>query len=445
MATLAASADTSADASAPPSGSTETVVGAGVEVRRSGGRMEFLDALRGLAATLVLLQHSLEQLSYRYRTWTTTWVRFGELGVVLFFLCSGFIIPASIERYGSVARFWIGRFFRLYPMYWAALIAAFLLAHRFHRYPLPTDPNGSVHLFLTNATMVERMLQAPLFVGAAWSLAYEVVFYLGVTALFVAGVYRRSVRIAGIALVVTALTAGFKAAAYTSIGNQGAGGIAWMVAAFVGILGVLVLLGRLSVGRTVAVAALLALIVPLVANRTDALWFAFLLFATMFTGTILYRTVHGDLAWRTAYVMSGALVVVTVFAWRRAIIPFADPGTGARISWYGESLTFLIAYALFGVGLALRNHAFPWVARELGRVSYSLYLIHPLIILSIPAGHGMKGKAWTALVWIGGSLVVAMITYRVIERPFINLGRKVTTHWSARRSRRVAASEEQVW
>ena len=53
--------------------------------------------------------------------------RFGQFGVVLFFLCSGFIIPASLERHGSLQGFWISRFFRLYPIYWVATLAALAL------------------------------------------------------------------------------------------------------------------------------------------------------------------------------------------------------------------------------------------------------------------------------------------------------------------------------
>ncbi|MBX6766364.1 MAG: acyltransferase, partial [Actinomadura rubrobrunea] len=40
----------------------------------------------------------------------------GHYGVLVFFLVSGYIVPASLERHGSVRAFWISRFFRLYPL-----------------------------------------------------------------------------------------------------------------------------------------------------------------------------------------------------------------------------------------------------------------------------------------------------------------------------------------
>ena len=410
---------------------TDDSIGAGAQVRRTGGRMEFLDALRGVASLLVVLQHCGEILSSRYADWTTIWIMPGELGVILFFLCSGFIIPASIERYGSVGRFWIGRLFRLYPMYWAAMAAAFVLDWQFHRYSVGPLTHGRFHLVLTNATMVERMLRSPMWTGAAWSLAYEVVFYLLITALFIAGVYRRSIRLAAVAMVVTVTVAAFRASAYTSIGHQGRHGVAWMIGSFVVALAVLTVVGRMDLRRTVAVAALLALIVPLVADRNDALWFAFLLFSCMFVGTVLYRAVQGELPWRHALMTVGALCVVTVFTWRHAIVPYANTASGTRINWYGESITFLVAFGIFGIGLLLRERRFPWVARELGRISYSLYLVHPLIIHTWRpfASH----KLLTAAVWIAVSVGVSMVTYRLIEQPSINLGRRVSARWSVSR------------
>jgi peptidoglycan/LPS O-acetylase OafA/YrhL len=403
---------------------------AGADARRTGGRLEFLDALRGIAALMVVIQHVGEQVSSRYRVWTTVWLHPGEIGVIVFFLCSGFIIPASIERYGSVARFWIGRFFRLYPMYWAAMAAAFVLDWRFHRYSVGHPTNGRLHLVFTNATMVERMLRSPMWTGAAWTLAYELVFYLLVTVLFIAGVYRQSVRIAVVGFAITAATAAFRVSAYTSIGKQGHHGIALMVVVFLVALATVALVGRLDLPRTFAVAGLLALIVPLTANRADALWLALLLFSTMFTGTVLYRACHGDLPWRTAGYVGAGLFVLAAFTWRRAIVPYADVETGRFITWYGETLTYWVAYAIFGFGLLLREKAFPWVARELGRSSYSLYLVHAIVIHSIHLHHGEGAKAAVA---IAASVVLSMVTYRVIEQPAIKLGRRASARLSGRR------------
>ena len=56
------------------------------------------------------------------------WLHAGSAGVLLFFLVSGYIVPASIERRGNVRDFWIGRVFRLYPAFLVTIAIAALLA-----------------------------------------------------------------------------------------------------------------------------------------------------------------------------------------------------------------------------------------------------------------------------------------------------------------------------
>ena len=60
-------------------------------------RYAFIDAMRGIAACLVLLQHSLYQSGLlgergRETAFIPTWLELGETGVVAFFLVSGFVI-----------------------------------------------------------------------------------------------------------------------------------------------------------------------------------------------------------------------------------------------------------------------------------------------------------------------------------------------------------------
>ncbi|MFC7645188.1 acyltransferase family protein [Streptosporangium lutulentum] len=68
-------------------------------------RLAWLDALRGLAAVAVLLEHMLPWLlpalprQYLFSL--------GMYGVLVFFLVSGYIIPVSLEARGDVRAFWI--------------------------------------------------------------------------------------------------------------------------------------------------------------------------------------------------------------------------------------------------------------------------------------------------------------------------------------------------
>ena len=93
----------------------------------AANRLGFLDFVRGIAAFAVLLQHTGETLWPSINWATHQYVNIGRFGVVAFFLVSGFIIPFSLERGGSVRRFGVGSFFRLYPLYWVSLIAILVI------------------------------------------------------------------------------------------------------------------------------------------------------------------------------------------------------------------------------------------------------------------------------------------------------------------------------
>ena len=101
-----------------------------LKTRHAGtpSRLDFLDALRGIAALLVVVQH----VGERYIGWipgfAATWFSFGRFGVTIFFLVSGFVIPYAFEKENAVRSFWIKRFFRLYPLYWLSL-GLTLIAH----------------------------------------------------------------------------------------------------------------------------------------------------------------------------------------------------------------------------------------------------------------------------------------------------------------------------
>lgn len=106
-------------------------------------RLRSIDALRGIAALAVVFYHALTYSDVGPDWW---WYRileglhFGNLGVVLFFVISGFCIhsrwaqAAASGRHPTVSwtGFWRRRFFRLYPPYFVALslsMASVVLAY----------------------------------------------------------------------------------------------------------------------------------------------------------------------------------------------------------------------------------------------------------------------------------------------------------------------------
>ena len=135
---------------------------------RQGGRLRWIESLRGIAAVAVVLQHMLPGHLFALLPGLEKYIDPGIFGVTVFFLISGYIIPYSILRWKDHAgrRFLTARFLRLYPAYWVSLMVGALAFH----------PN--TRTLLLNVTMMQRFLGARDVVGPYWSLQVEIVFYV---------------------------------------------------------------------------------------------------------------------------------------------------------------------------------------------------------------------------------------------------------------------------
>jgi peptidoglycan/LPS O-acetylase OafA/YrhL len=104
-------------------------------------------------------------------------VRYGYLGVELFFIISGFVILWSAQG-KSATSFAISRFARLYPTFWTAMLltsACYLLLGP--HAPQVSGQDLSLHRLLANATMMPQMFDAERIDGVYWTLELEIRFY----------------------------------------------------------------------------------------------------------------------------------------------------------------------------------------------------------------------------------------------------------------------------
>ncbi|MDC7122966.1 acyltransferase family protein [Cellulomonas fimi] len=421
----------SAPAAAAPEPAVPAVADQPVASASRGGRFDFLDALRGIAAMAVVLQHSAEMIWPEYLRFSIGTFRLGEFGVVMFFLVSGFIIPASLEKYGSVGKFWVGRFFRLFPLYWFCVVVALVLAVMGRFYVSPEFKAAPWAWTATNATMVQQFLAGPLVIGASWSLAYEVVFYLGMSILLIVGLNKRSVPIA-VSLLGLAGVAGAWIPGRLDTGH-GLPGLLTVVSATVAVGLYVWFHARGGVRQAVLGVALVAVTVPLALNQPERVWFSLLLFATMTVGTVMYRLMQGVLRpWVAWGVFGGALVVVAVVH-RVLVTPHVEPIAGAFVTWRPEAVTFLAAFAVFALGFLLRGRRWPRALTYLGTISYSLYLTHTIVLYATPwvspelaETLRITPQVGTFVVWVGLTVLVSAATYAWIEKPFQRLGHRFT-------------------
>jgi peptidoglycan/LPS O-acetylase OafA/YrhL len=150
-----------------------------------GHRITGLDSLRGLAALSVLLGHYTWQYHrlYGHSDRLAFHYPYAFLGVLLFFMISGFVILMTAERTAGPFEFVWARFTRLYPAYWVAVAVTFTVVSLF---PLP-GRRVSVGAALANLTMVHTMAGIPSVDGVYWTLQVELCFYAMVFGLLLCG------------------------------------------------------------------------------------------------------------------------------------------------------------------------------------------------------------------------------------------------------------------
>lgn len=141
----------------------------------SRNRLHELDALRGIAALVVVLYHYTARYGEVYSPhlspqWAFEW---GKYGVHLFFMISGFVIFMTLGRTKSGSDFLVARFARLYPAYWAAVLLTSVVVHA-AELPGRTYPWW---VTLVNLTMIQNWLGVQSIDGVYWSLSLELSFY----------------------------------------------------------------------------------------------------------------------------------------------------------------------------------------------------------------------------------------------------------------------------
>ncbi len=137
-------------------------------------RFHLLDALRFFAAFWVMNFH------YLYgETGDLEWYRYGNLGVQLFFIISGFVIVQSLYN-NSLKEFVIHRFLRLFPIFWILCTATYLIT-----LIIPNTATVSFSEYLRSMTMFGDLFNkivgyTRLIDPSYWTLTVELLFYIGI-------------------------------------------------------------------------------------------------------------------------------------------------------------------------------------------------------------------------------------------------------------------------
>ena len=407
----------SADAGATRSGAVRPEC-----VSAAPRRLAWLDGLRGLAVLCVIFEHMSYLLFSGVRPVIGPWFSFGTYGVLVFFLVSGYIVPASLERRGSVRGFWTGRFLRLYPPLALALVATVVLALTGvvpFRAGVSQHPVGAI---LAHATMLQDLLNVPNALNVLWTLSYEMMFYLLVTALFTVGLHRRSSAVA-IVLGTAGLVAGGVLPTLWLSRTLGTNTVVFLVAAVL-VAGLAGVTRDRTWARRAGALLLTALVLGLVTVDSRIPWWQdMIVLSTMFSGTAVYRAEQRQTRRRSAI---GVAVLVPALSVAAALV-WDTPASGRQ--W---AIVVLAAWATFGVAMLARARRVPRPLRVLGTISYSLYLLHPLALDVFQAVTGdrhadslIMQSGW-ALAIMTVLVVAGLLLHRYVECPAQRLGRRLT-------------------
>jgi peptidoglycan/LPS O-acetylase OafA/YrhL len=388
-------------------------------------RLGWLDALRGIAALVVVFDHSSYTFMADFRRELMPQFNTSRYGIMVFFLVSGYIIPASLERRGCVRTFWIGRIFRVYPL-WAAVVTVFLAANLLGIADMRDfGQQSAVTVAVAHATMLQELLGTPNLLLILWTLSYEMSFYLLVVALFTVRLHRQSAAVAVILAVLAAVsvTAGVVLPASALSSLVGTGSLI-ACASIAMVIAICCASARSPVLRVCGgvLGGVLALVL-IAFNGTVPVWEGLVILAVMFLGTAVYRAENGQTTWRYA---AGTAVLVVACGVGSA----SWCGDGGHFTRRGWIVAFLLAVLTFGAGLALRRRRIPRVLTGLGRISYSVYLVHPVLLAVIDSTIGRRRQDSPALevAFFTVLLPLCLLTYRCIEAPSQTWGRRLARH-----------------
>lgn len=359
------------------------------EAQDQTNRVYGLDVFRAFAILFVLIGHSFEHSKIAPQI--QTFGHLGILGVELFFVLSGFLIGSIIMRLidrkhfhslTDISTFWKRRWLRTLPMYFVALLA-FLRFDYHGRHQLLDYP--AYFVFMQNFAY-----KIPEFFELSWSLAIEEHFYLWFPLVFL--ILKKITRRATFAIILAAT--------------------------------VFIIIGysfRLSqplfsdwneYNRTVRITVL---------SRLDSIMFGVLMAA-------IKRYWNSGFDWiRRATPVSAGLFVI-LCAWWFVNTPHLMQSRGLQINlWTVQAILCAMLLPWFDGLHSTGSRGGFFVLTS--KLSYSLYLVHILVIIAVNRTLGRLGLFDQIYgnpfiiypVYFSLFYLVSWVTYHQIEKPFLQL------------------------
>jgi peptidoglycan/LPS O-acetylase OafA/YrhL len=318
----------------------------------------------------------------------------GGLGVTIFFFLSGFLITtlmrAEFERTGRVhlRHFWLRRVFRILPAFYLVLLGAVGLTWWLGpANSLSAEAFAAQALYGTNYWIINRAYEGmPFGTGVYWSLAVEEHFYVLFPWLYV------GMRKAGLTPRSQALTLWGLCAAV----------LLWRCV-------LVMILHTTNTDRTYMATD----------TRVDSILFGCAL--AVWRNPVLDPPVLGEKSWKFVLFPAALIALIACLGFRSAT--FRET---MRYSIQGAALTFVFIPAIrfkdWPPFRLLNSRPVVYI----GVLSYSLYLVHFVIIAAVQRILPESGSFLRGFVSIAASLTIAWAIYTLVERPFGRLRKQLT-------------------
>jgi peptidoglycan/LPS O-acetylase OafA/YrhL len=146
-----------------------------------------IDVLRWFAAFCVVLFHLNSAIPYIDK-WYRNFIKYGWLGVPVFFVISGYCIIISANNSTNRRDFLNRRFFRIFPPYWASLLVV-LIAAIFQRFytgnnSIQNIPRNPIDILATLTLTTSPLTDINTINWVYWTLTCELCFYIIIGAVF---------------------------------------------------------------------------------------------------------------------------------------------------------------------------------------------------------------------------------------------------------------------
>jgi peptidoglycan/LPS O-acetylase OafA/YrhL len=338
-------------------------------------RLDFLDYARGIAALLVFFSHSLEHFVSGWKKIGMNTINFGQTGIVVFFLVSGFVIPYSMERNQRQLVFWISRAFRIYPLYIFVFTISVLLAFaglNEGKTIFLNNISGNIiaHIFFIQSYLPVEAFGVTDFVDGSWTLFIEFFWYIFFSFLFFKGMQKKLLWVSGgINVIIVFLSI----VSIISGKRIPFGIVCCFNLCIMGFVYYQFYFNKIS-KQLFQVLISFSLMVILIA---------------LFTGFFIHENLHFTGTCVITSWISGLLIFNFFFLFHKRVFEFLAP--------------FL---------------------KELGNISYSLYLIHVCILPTI--SRFFDYGPMNVFIHLFISVGLSYLTFNFIEKPFIRAGKKLS-------------------